>query len=371
MNPTTLTTLNPTTTAAKSPSTQESTMDAVVLERQHEIQVRPVPGLRPVGPGEVRIGVHTVGICGSDVHYFTHGRIGPYVVENPMVLGHEASGTVLEVGEGVDHLAVGDRVCMEPGIPNPRSRAARLGMYNVDPDVQFWATPPVDGCLQPEIIHPADFTYKLPEQLSLEEGALIEPFAVAVHAVTKAGLAPGDVVVVVGAGTIGVLTAIAAAASGASRVYISDVAPEKFAKIEAYPTIHPVDVSRQDLGEAVREATDGWGADVVFEASGSPHVFGNLWELPAPGGTVVLVGIPVDPVPLDVAAAQARELRIETVFRYANSYQRAIELAASPAVDLGALISATYPFEDAVAAFERGAEGRPTDTKIQIRVAGA
>ena len=223
MNPTTLTTLNPTTTAAKSPSTQESTMDAVVLERQHEIQVRPVPGLRPVGPGEVRIGVHTVGICGSDVHYFTHGRIGPYVVENPMVLGHEASGTVLEVGEGVDHLAVGDRVCMEPGIPNPRSRAARLGMYNVDPDVQFWATPPVDGCLRPEIIHPADFTYKLPEQLSLEEGALIEPFAVAVHAVTKAGLAPGDVVVVVGAGTIGVLTAIAAAASGASRVYISDV----------------------------------------------------------------------------------------------------------------------------------------------------
>ena len=121
----------------------------------------------------------------------------------------------------------------------------------------------------------------------------------------------------------------------------------------------------------MREATGGWGADVVFEASGSPHVFGGLWEIPAPGGTVVLVGIPVDPVPLDVAAAQARELRIETVFRYANSYQRAIELAASPAVDLGALISATYPFADAVAAFERGAEGRPTDTKIQIRVAGA
>jgi threonine dehydrogenase-like Zn-dependent dehydrogenase len=123
-------------------------------------------------------------------------------------------------------------------------------------------------------------------------------------------------------------------------------------------------------GVPVRVATDGWGADVVFVASGSPHVFGNLWEIPAPGGTVVLVGIPVDPVPLDVAAAQARELRIETVFRYANSYQRAIELAASPAVDLGALISATYPFEDAVAAFERGAEGRPTDTKIQVRVAG-
>ena len=255
MNPTIRTTV---------PTPQEKTMDAVVLERQHEIQVRPVPGLRPVGPDEVRIGVHTVGLCGSDVHYYTHGRIGPYVVEAPMVLGHEASGTVLEVGAGVTHLAVGDQVCMEPGIPNPRSRASRLGMYNVDPDVQFWATPPVHGCLQPEIIHPADFTYKLPDQLSLEEGALIEPFAVAVHAVTKARIAPGDVVAVVGAGTIGVLTAIAATASGASRVYISDVAPEKFAKLEAYPTIHPVDATRQGLAHVAHEATEGWGADVVF-----------------------------------------------------------------------------------------------------------
>jgi D-xylulose reductase len=356
--------------SATSTPPQEKTMDAVVLERQHEIQIRPVPGLGPVGPGEVRIGVHTVGICGSDVHYYTHGRIGPYVVEAPMVLGHEAAGTVLEIGAGVTHLAVGDRVCMEPGIPNPRSRASRAGMYNVDPDVRFWATPPVHGCLQPEVVHPADFTYKLPDELSLEEGALIEPFAVAVHAVTKARIAPGDVVAVVGAGTIGVLTAIAAAASGASRVYISDVAPEKLAKLEAYPTIHPADVTRQELADVVREATD-WGADVVFEASGNPRAFGALWEIPAPGGTVVLVGIPVEPVPLDVAAAQARELRIETVFRYANAFPRAIELAASPAVDLGALISAVYPLGEAVTAFERGAEARPTDTKIQIRVAGA
>lgn len=352
------------------PTPQEKTMDAVVLERQHEIKIRPVPGLRPVGPDEVRIGVHTVGICGSDVHYYTHGRIGPYVLEAPMVLGHEASGTVLEVGADVAGLAVGDRVCMEPGIPNSRSRASRLGMYNVDPDVRFWATPPVHGCLQPEIVHPADFTYKLPDELSLEEGALIEPFAVAVHAVTKARIAPGDVVAVVGAGTIGVLTAIAAAASGASRVYVSDVAPQKFAKLAAYPTIHAVDATRHDLAQVVREATEGWGADVVFEASGSPQAFGSLWEVPAPGATVVLVGIPVAPVSLDVAAAQARELRIETVFRYANSYARAIELAASPAVNLGALISATYPLEEAVSAFERGAEARPDDTKIQIRVAG-
>lgn len=234
-------------------------MNAVVLERQNQITIRDVPSPPPLGPEDVRIAVHTVGICGSDIHYFTHGRIGPYVVEAPMVLGHEASGTVLEVGNAVTTLQPGDRVCMEPGIPNPHSRASKLGMYNVDPDVRFWATPPVDGCLQPEVVHPAAFTFKLPEALSFEEGALIEPFAVAVHAVTKAQLSPGDVVAVVGAGTIGVLTAIAAAASGASRVYISDVASEKFEKISDYPTIHPVDATRENLAEVVAAATDGWG----------------------------------------------------------------------------------------------------------------
>ena len=131
--------------------------------------------------------MHTVGICGSDVHYYTHGAIGDFVVREPMILGHEGSGTVLEVGEGVTHLQPGDRVCMEPGIPDPRSRASREGRYNVDPSVRFWATPPVDGCLTEEVIHPADFVYKLPDELSFAEGALIEPFAVGMQAATRPG----------------------------------------------------------------------------------------------------------------------------------------------------------------------------------------
>jgi len=157
-------------------------MKAVVLEKQHVINVREVPGDLVCGPGQLRIAPHTVGICGSDVHYYTHGRIGRYVVEAPMILGHEASGVVREVGEGVEGFAVGDRVAMEPGVPDTGSRAALAGMYNVDPAVRFWATPPVDGCLVEEVVHPAAFTYHLPDNVSFAEGALMEPLAVGMHA---------------------------------------------------------------------------------------------------------------------------------------------------------------------------------------------
>ena len=167
-------------------------VEALVLERQHELALREIDLPLEVGAGMVRIAINTVGICGSDVHYYTHGRIGPFVVEAPMVLGHEAAGTVVEVGEGVSHLAVGDRVCMEPGIPDPDARATRLGMYNVDPAVRFWATPPVHGCLTPHVVHPANFTYKLPDNVSFAEAAMVEPFAVGMQAATKAKIAPGD-----------------------------------------------------------------------------------------------------------------------------------------------------------------------------------
>ena len=179
---------------------------ALVLEEQHKLAIRDIDLPLAVGPTDVRIRLHTVGICGSDVHYFTHGRIGSFVVEAPMVLGHEAAGTVVEIGPDVRHLAVGDRVCMEPGVPDPDSRAARLGMYNVDPAVTFWATPPVHGVLTTEVVHPANFTFKLPDTVSFAEGAMVEPFAVGLQAAQKAKIAPGDVGVVIGAGPIGTVS---------------------------------------------------------------------------------------------------------------------------------------------------------------------
>jgi len=345
-------------------------MRALVLERKGELSLRDIDLPREMGPGDVRIAIENVGVCGSDVHYYTHGRIGPYVVDRPMVLGHEAAGRVVEVGSAVRNLKVGDRVCMEPGIPDPKSRASKLGIYNVDPGVVFWATPPVHGCLTREVVHPAAFTYPLPDNVSFAEGAMVEPFAIGMQASVKARIQPGDVAVVLGCGTIGIMTALAALAGGCSRVLISDLMKDKLEIAGRYPGITPVHVKTQDLAAAVRSATSDWGADVVFEASGSPAVYKGMFDLLRPGGCVVLVGIPIDPVAFDVAGAQAKEARIETVFRYANIYPRAIALIASGKVDLKPLVSGTFEFEDAIKAFQRAAEGRPGDVKLQIRVGG-
>ncbi|MES0150998.1 NAD(P)-dependent alcohol dehydrogenase [Mesorhizobium sp. M0012] len=343
-----------------------SNVRALVLERQHELKLRDIDLPQTVGPGEVRIKIHTVGICGSDVHYYTHGRIGPFVVEAPMVLGHEAAGTVSETGEGVGHLKVGDRVCMEPGIPDPNSRASRLGLYNIDPAVRFWATPPIHGVLTPYVVHPANYTFKLPDNVSFAEGAMVEPFAVGMQAAAKAKIAPGDTAVVIGAGPIGTMVAIAALAGGCARAVVADLAQPKLDIAGGYQGVVPINVRDKNLAAEVKRLTDGWGADVVFECSGSSKAWETLLDLPRPGGAVVVVGLPVAPIAFDVATASTREVRIETVFRYAHQYERAIALMGSGRVDLKPLISATFPFEDSITAFDRAVEARPADVKLQI-----
>lgn len=345
-------------------------MKALVLERKGELAIRDIELPREVGPEDVKIAIHTVGVCGSDVHYYTHGAIGSFILREPMVLGHEAAGVVLEVGAAVKNLKVGDRVCMEPGIPNMASRASKLGIYNVDPDVRFWATPPIHGVLTPEVVHPAAFTYKLPDTVSFAEGAMVEPFAVGMQAAKRARITPGDVAVVIGCGPIGIMTALAALAGGCSRVFISDLSAPKLAIAGQYGGITPVNITEASLLETVMAATDGWGADVIFEASGSPRAYQGIFDLMRPGGTLVLVGLPVEPVAFDVPASIFKEARIETVFRYANNFDRAVNLIAAGKVDLKPLITETFAFEDSIAAFERAAKGLPDDVKLQIRMPG-
>ena len=197
-------------------------MQALVLERKHQLALREIDLDEPLAADDVRIAIDTVGICGSDVHYYQHGRIGPFVVDAPMVLGHEAAGVVVEVGSAVRHLQAGDRVTMEPGIPDPASRASRLGIYNLDPAVRFWATPPVARVLRPTVVHPAAFTFRIPDNVGFGEAAMVEPLAVGMHAANKARIQPGDVAVVIGAGPIGMVTALAALAGGCSRIVIAD-----------------------------------------------------------------------------------------------------------------------------------------------------
>jgi D-xylulose reductase len=341
-------------------------MKALVLEKAHELRLRDIPLPTELGPDDVKIAIRTVGICGSDVHYYQHGSIGSFVVREPMVLGHEAAGVVTAVGRNVTSLKPGDRVCMEPGIPDWTSRASRSGLYNLDPSVRFWATPPYHGCLVPEVIHPANLTFKLPDNVSMAEGAMVEPLAVGMQAVTKARITPGAIGVVIGCGTIGIVTALAALAGGCAEVVITDMQQEKLDIAARYPGLHSVNISKQDPLAKVRAMTDNWGADVVFECSGAQKAYENLFDFAAPGGTVVLVGMPQGKVAYDVVAAAAKELRVEHVFRYANVYDRAISLLSSGKIDVKPLISRTFPFEQSVEAFEFAAKGQPNVVKTQI-----
>jgi D-xylulose reductase len=342
-------------------------MKALVLKETKRLAIVDIDIEESVGPDDVRIKIHTVGICGSDVHYYQCGRIGPFVVKKPMVLGHEASGTIIEAGRNVTNLKVGDRVCMEPGIPDLNSKATLLGMYNLDPAVRFWATPPIHGCLRETVVHPAMFTFKLPDNVSYGEGALVEPLSVGLQAAKKAAIQAGDVAVVTGCGTIGMVTAMAALASGCSKVIITDAVQPKL-DIASHFGMIAVNITKQDLKTVVNGITDGWGVDVVFEASGNESAVLQAFEPLRPGGRVVFIGMPVKPVPVDIVAAQAKEARMETIFRYAHIYPRALGLMASGKIDVKPLITDRYKFEDSIKAFEYAANPRPNSVKVIIEM---
>ncbi|WP_334175103.1 NAD(P)-dependent alcohol dehydrogenase [Pseudoxanthobacter sp.] len=344
--------------------------EALVLERPRVLSLRDIDLPCAMGPDDVRIRMEVVGICGSDIHYYRHGRIGPFVVEAPMVLGHEGAGTVIAAGGRVRHLKPGDRVCIEPGIPDFSSRASRIGLYNLDPALTFWATPPVHGCLTPEVVHPASLCYRLPEAVSQAEGAMVEPLAVGLQAVHKAGVAAGDVALVLGAGPIGILVALSALAGGCARVLIYDPAAAKMAVATRYAGIEAVTAAPGDIAGFVQAATAGWGVDLVFECSGAAPAYDVAAPCLRPGGTLVCVGMASAPVALDIVALIVREIRIVTVFRYANVYDRAIALMAGGRIDVKPLISATYDFADSIAAFGRADAAHPDDVKIQIRLPG-
>lgn len=344
-------------------------MEALVLERQHELNIRDIELDEPLGPHDVRIALRTVGVCGSDVHYYETGRIGQFIVRAPMVLGHEASGVITEVGSEVTHLKVGDRVCMEPGIPDPNSRATRLGMYNLDPAVRFWATPPVHGVLRPSVVHPEAFTFKLPDNVSFAEGAMVEPLAVGMHAANKAQIRPGDVAVVIGAGPIGILNALAALAGGCNQIILSDVQQPKLDLAAKLGPIIPVNAAKENLRDVVMKLTDDWGADIVFECSGNAKAAASVFDLICPAGRVVYVGLPGEPIAYDVVAASVKEARVEHVFRYAHVYPRALALMGSGKLDVKPLITDTFGFADSIKAFDYALHMPPTSVKVQIIVA--
>ena len=343
-------------------------MKALVLNGPRDLVLNRLPDPGPPGPDQVRVAIKSVGVCGSDVHYYQHGRIGDFVVNDPMVLGHEAAGVIEAVGDGVQSLAPGDAVAMEPGVPCGNCRECRTGRYNLCKDVRFWATPPIDGVLAEFALHPAAMTYKLPAAMTLDEGALMEPLAVGVHACNRGGVGPGCSVAVNGAGPIGCVTLMAALAYGASQVVVADVVPDRLERARQLGAAAVVDARSESLAAAVLAATGGRGADVGIECSGHPSGPQTLVDAAAPGGRVVLVGMGPQPTRLDLVAAMVKEVDLATVFRYAHNYPTAIELTASGRIPVTNLITDRFSLDESVAAFEFASAGRPGTCKVMIDV---
>ncbi|GGL44739.1 sorbitol dehydrogenase [Halarchaeum grantii] len=330
---------------------------------EHVTRERPDPD-----PDEALVRVTDVGICGSDVHYYEHGRIGDHVVEDPLVLGHESAGVVDAVGADVEGLTAGDRVAIEPGVPCRRCRFCTRGDYHLCPDVSFMATPPVDGAFAEYVAWPADYCHPLPESVSTREGALCEPLSVALHAAERGDVGVGDTVLVTGAGPIGLLVAEAVRAAGATDVVVTDVVPEKLARAEARGADATVNVAEEDLEARVRTYTDGDGVDVAIEASGAEPAVAALPDVVRRGGTAVLVGLPtVEEVPFDVHAVIDGELDVHGSFRFENTYPDAVSLLADGAVDVAGIVDFTEPLDRLDTAFERAQD--PTTVKGMVRVA--
>lgn len=324
---------------------------------------RPIPELKD--PYGVLLQVNFTGICGSDIHYWQHGRIGEYVVNDPMVLGHESSGTVLETGSSVKTLKKGDRVAMEPGIPCRRCIRCKEGHYNLCLDMQFAATPPYDGTLAKYYTLPEDLCYKLPEHVTLEEGALLEPLAVAVHVTRQSNIKHGDSVVVFGAGPVGILCAAVAKSLGASKIVSVDINPERleFVKKFAAP-ITSTYISQkisapENAANIIKENELGKGADVAIDASGAEPSIQAAIHVLRRGGSYVQGGMGRDECTFPIMAACTKELTIRGSFRYSQGdYQTALNLVSTGAVKVKDVISRTVKFEEALQAFEDIRDGK-------------
>ncbi|KAI0799137.1 GroES-like protein [Xylaria sp. FL0064] len=335
-----------------------------VLNKPHDVAFvdRPAPKLQ--SEHDVLVAVNYTGICGSDVHYWQHGAIGHYVVKSPMILGHESAGTVVEVGSAVTSLKPGDRVALEPGYPCRRCGPCLSGKYNLCPEMRFAATPPHDGTLTGFWTAPADFCYKLPDSVSLREGALVEPLAVAVHIVRQAGVSPGQSVVVMGAGPVGLLCAAVARAFGASTVVSVDIVESKLEFARSFCSTHTYvsrRVSAEENAASIRglaSSLEG-GADVVIDASGAEPSIQTSLHTVRNGGTYVQGGMGRDNITFPIMALCLKEVTAKGSFRYGSGdYKLAVELIASGKVDVKKMISDVVEFKDAEKAFEKVKEGQ-------------
>ncbi|NIK75093.1 L-iditol 2-dehydrogenase [Paenibacillus castaneae] len=341
-------------------------MNAAIMDKPLSIAIKqvdiPVPGEH-----EALIKVHCIGVCGSDVHYYEHGQIGRYIVKEPIILGHELAGEVVKVGKAVTTLSPGDRVAVEPGVACGNCEYCKSGRYNLCPDVVFLATPPVNGAWAEYIVMPVSYLHKLPDSMSYETGALLEPLSVGFHAMQRGSAKPFDRLLITGLGPIGLLVGQAAKLFGITEIYGTDtVAFRRELALEMGFTA-VFDPAADQIGEKLNELTDGAGITLVVESSGNARAMADSVKLVKRGGRIVFVGLPTaDTVPMDMASLIDGEIDTYGVFRYANTYPAAIQALQRSAVDLESIITHRYALTDIKEAVETARTRKDTSIKVMI-----
>ncbi|XP_020029095.1 sorbitol dehydrogenase [Castor canadensis] len=339
---------------------------SLVVHGPGDIRLENYPIPEP-GPNEVLLKMHSVGICGSDVHYWQHGRIGDFVVKKPMVLGHEAAGTVVKLGSSVKHLKPGDRVAIEPGYPRETDEFCKIGRYNLTPSIFFCATPPDDGNLCRFYKHNADFCYKLPDGVTFEEGALIEPLSVGIYACRRGGISLGNKVLVCGAGPIGLVSLLVAKAMGAAQVVVTDLSAPRLSKAKEVGADFILQIAKESPKEVASKVEEllGCKPDVTIECTGVESSVQTGIYATASGGTLVIVGMGSEMISIPLVHAAAREVDIKGVFRYCNTWPMAISMLASKTMNVKPLVTHRFPLEKAVEAFETSKKG--VGLKVMIK----
>ena len=327
---------------------------------------RPIPTPKE---DEVLVKLEYVGICGSDMHYYETGAIGDFVVEPPFVLGHEPGGTVVEVGSKVKHLKVGDRVALEPGKTCGHCRYCREGKYNLCPDVVFFATPPVDGVFQEYVAHEADLCFKLPDNVSTLEGALIEPLAVGFHAAIQGDAHLGQKAMVMGAGCIGLVSLMALKARGVQEVYVVDVMDKRLDKALELGATAVINGKKEDVVVRLNELTGGLGTDLAIDTAGSEFTVRQAIMAAAKGSTIVLVGYSrTGEMNMPTDFILNKELTLKSVFRYRHIYPIAIEAVASGKVNLKGIVSNIFPLSDIQNAMDESIRNKADIVKSVIKI---
>ncbi|GAA0151559.1 dehydrogenase [Lithospermum erythrorhizon] len=328
----------------------------------NNLKIQPF-NLPPLGPQDVKVRMKAVGICGSDVHYLKTMRCADFIVKEPMVIGHECAGIIEEVGSEVKHLIPGDRVALEPGISCWRCDLCKEGRYNLCPEMKFFATPPVHGSLANMVIHPGDLCFKLPDNVSLEEGAMCEPLSVGVHACRRANIGPEMKVLVMGAGPIGLVTLLSARAFGAPKVIVVDVDGNRLsvAKDLGADEVIKVSTNMQDIPTEVEliQKTMGYAIDVTFDCAGFNKTMSTALAATRPGGKVCLVGMGHGEMTVPLTPAAAREVDVIGIFRYKNTWPLCLEFLKSGKIDVKPLITHRFGFsqKEVEEAFETSARG--------------